>query len=525
MNALSALILAAARERKAHFVRYSVRDPQHGVFADMEWKVDDGSLVALPPSLCPAEWWRTARMRQVPFNAGLVDAGTLTGERARGISSVVVVPAPAFGGQVGWEPTSLLIFENASKIGADVGALAERMGVHAQFGYPGLASPHALRVVANSSAMRAALHELREIAQAAFGEPVLLLGEAGTGKSMLAEAFHRMAGAHGTFVRLNLAAIPEGLVESELFGSHPGGFLGATDRKGAFEEAGDGTVFLDEIHHATLAIQSKLLVVLEDRVLRRLGGSASVPVLAQIVVASNADLPAMVRAGTLLPDLLYRLRSLAVRVPPLRYRTDDVEHLFKQFMHQKLPSIEVSLTADAAALLRAQPWHGNARELRSVATRCALSVKRRSGGAPTVTAALIRDAARSLAELDPVVGRSDLATLVALADGLLDRAVAGECTAHDAQLAASGLKTVLALLAAERGIAEATLTPLLKSGFGLWKSALEVDEGDGDGGPDLAAPYRAHPRLAEGLRTLSARSERRDHAPSKKSGRLSKKSS
>jgi transcriptional regulator with GAF, ATPase, and Fis domain len=206
---------------------------------------------------------------------------------------------------------------------------------------------------------------------------VLLQGETGTGKGLVARILHRMSQRRDApFVDLNCAAIPESLLEAELFGYERGAFTDARRAKpGLFQAANGGTLFLDEIALLPGAMQAKLLTVLEDRSVRRLGSTRKEPADAWVLSASNADLAADVRARRFREDLFHRIAVMTLRIPPLRERGDDVLLLAEHFLARVredygLPNLV--LRADARERLRAHPWPGNVRELLNVIERAAV---------------------------------------------------------------------------------------------------------------------------------------------------------
>jgi DNA-binding NtrC family response regulator len=223
----------------------------------------------------------------------------------------------------------------------------------------------------------AALRRLREsIARVApIPSPVLILGESGSGKELVARDLHRMGPAPaGPFVAINSAALPENLIESELFGHERGAFTGAaTTRKGAFEAAERGTLFLDEIGELPLPAQAKLLRVLEERRVTRLGGSRSIPVEARVVAATNRDLETEMAAGRFRQDLYYRLNVHTLQVPPLRDRLSDVPELASRFLavtSTRFGMRPKKLSGDALEVLMGYDWsRNNVRELRNVIER------------------------------------------------------------------------------------------------------------------------------------------------------------
>jgi two-component system response regulator HydG len=206
---------------------------------------------------------------------------------------------------------------------------------------------------------------------------VLLTGETGTGKELFAELIHaRSTRARGPFVQVNCAALPETLLESELFGHERGAFTGADrTRIGRFEQANGGTLFLDEIGDMSTATQAKLLRALQDQEFHRLGGTHALRTDARIVAATNRDLEAAIRAGRFREDLYFRLDVIGIRLPPLRERPGDVEALARHFLGELARTLGRPLEGfdDATlAALRVHPWPGNVRELRNVVERAAL---------------------------------------------------------------------------------------------------------------------------------------------------------
>lgn len=200
--------------------------------------------------------------------------------------------------------------------------------------------------------------------------PVLLTGDTGVGKEVCARYLHGLRSPKpGPFIAVNCAAIPKDLMESELFGHEKGAFTGASSRHhGYAERARDGTLFLDEIGELDLKLQAKLLRLLEDRAFHRLGGEASVAFAGRLVCATNADLHERVKAGTFREDLLYRINVLAISIPPLRERPDDIEWLAERFLDALAGEAGVELTGisgNAMEELRAHAWPGNVRELRN----------------------------------------------------------------------------------------------------------------------------------------------------------------
>ena len=199
---------------------------------------------------------------------------------------------------------------------------------------------------------------------------VLIRGESGSGKELAARAIHELSARNDApFVAVNCAAITESLLESELFGYRKGAFTGAqSDREGLFEAATGGTVFLDEIGEAPLSVQAKLLRVLEERKISRVGDPAERSVDVRVIAATNRPLDAEVKAGRFREDLFYRLAVFPVDVPPLRERGDDIESLYGHFL-ARLGRDRSAPPTDALARMRRHGWPGNVRELRNVVER------------------------------------------------------------------------------------------------------------------------------------------------------------
>ena len=225
-------------------------------------------------------------------------------------------------------------------------------------------------IVGNSEALRDMLGQVRRVA--AFNAHVLVLGETGTGKELVARALHRLSPHSGRpFVAINCAAIPDTLFESELFGHVKGAFTGAvTAKKGLLEQADGGTLFLDEVGDLSAVSQAKLLRTLESGTCRKVGGTAERPVDVRVVSAANRDLQEEVRAGLFREDIFYRLAALEVRLPPLRERSDDVPQLAAFFLESLgVGSEVVGFSEDALGLLETYEWPGNVRELQNAVQR------------------------------------------------------------------------------------------------------------------------------------------------------------
>jgi two-component system nitrogen regulation response regulator GlnG len=268
------------------------------------------------------------------------------------------------------------------------------------------------------------------------------MGESGTGKELVARAIHvNSARARGPFVTVNMAAIPRDLMESELYGHEKGSFTGAVERRpGKFELASGGTLFLDEIGEMPIELQAKLLRVLQEREVDRVGGSRPLPVDVRIVAATNADLARSVEEGRFRRDLYYRLAVVPVRLPPLREREGDVVLLARHYLAkygEQFRGRPLTLGKDAEPLLVAHPWPGNVRELQNVIQRALLKLP----GA--------RLGARELSALLPAGAVSDRG-LTGLVDQLLD-AGAPEGGRHAAAIAAIEAPLIAAALARTKG--------------------------------------------------------------------------
>ena len=229
--------------------------------------------------------------------------------------------------------------------------------------------------VGASSGLQAVLTQLAQVAPTSA--TVLLLGESGTGKELAANTIHaRSLRAGHPFIKVNCAALPEGLVESELFGHEKGAFTGATSiRKGRFEAADGGTLFLDEIGDLSMPTQVKLLRVLQEQEFERVGGMKTIKVDVRVVAATSRNLERMVREGAFRRDLFYRLNVFPVFMPPLRERAGDIRLLIETFLEKygrKMGKRGLRLTSDAENLLMAHSWPGNIRELENVIERAVI---------------------------------------------------------------------------------------------------------------------------------------------------------
>jgi len=255
------------------------------------------------------------------------------------------------------------------------------------------------RIVGEHPSMQAASQMVQRVAPT--DSTVLLLGESGTGKELFARALHHLSRRKDcAFVALNCAAIPEGLVENELFGHERGAYTGAGARKiGKLELAHRGTIFLDEIGELPLAIQSKLLRVLEERRFERVVGTQEIDVDVRILVATNKNLQEAVEAKTFREDLYFRISSVPITIPPLRERGDDVillaEHFLERFRREfRKPALE--FTDASRARLRGHQWPGNVRELQNSIERAAILADKNEISAEDLQLPLPRPAAKEM---------------------------------------------------------------------------------------------------------------------------------
>ncbi len=230
-------------------------------------------------------------------------------------------------------------------------------------------------IIGHSSALRSVLREIKMVAPT--DSTVLIYGETGTGKELIARAIHELSPRRkNAFVKLNCAAIPTGLLESELFGHERGAFTGAIgQRLGRFEVANHGTAFLDEIGEIPLELQPKLLRVLQEREFERLGSTRTLRTDARLIAATNCDLAAMVKEQRFRSDLFYRLNVFPVRVPPLRERREDIPllvwHFARQFAERMKRRYE-SISPDTMRALCEYDWPGNIRELQNLIERAVI---------------------------------------------------------------------------------------------------------------------------------------------------------
>ncbi len=252
-------------------------------------------------------------------------------------------------------------------------------------------------LIGASPALRDIFALVRKIAHSRAS--VLITGETGTGKDVVARTIHfHGSRAHQPFLPINCTALPEGLLESELFGHLRGAFTGAhASKRGLFEKAAGGTLFLDEIGDMSLTLQGKLLRVLQDGEVRPVGGSDSTKVDVRIIAATNRDLGRAIEEGRFREDLFYRLNVISVHVPPLRERPEDIPLLVDAFLRKHSPERMRWVSAPALAWLEAQPWRGNARELENAIERALVLAESDELGLDDLCAR----GARPAAEADP----------------------------------------------------------------------------------------------------------------------------
>ena len=266
---------------------------------------------------------------------------------------------------------TLVTFQAAQTITNAESRLRDRLRVS---GY--VARYHFNDVLGESEAIHKAIHQARRFAH--VDSNILLMGETGTGKELFAQSIHNESDrADGPFVAVNCAAIPENLMESELFGYEGGAFTGASKsgKEGLFEAAHEGTIFLDEVSEIPLSLQNRLLRVIQEREVRRVGGNRVIPVNVRIICATNRDLLDMIRQGKFREDLYYRLKVLSIQLPPLRERDRDMtlimQHYLTYYAH-KFGKPSITLSPEAASRISAYRWPGNIREIRNVSEQLAV---------------------------------------------------------------------------------------------------------------------------------------------------------
>ncbi|MFQ6049142.1 MAG: sigma 54-interacting transcriptional regulator, partial [Phycisphaerae bacterium] len=302
---------------------------------------------------------------------GLIAAPMIRRDRTIGVVEVMnKIPARPF---TDADLELLQIFANLAAIGADNAQLHERLKKENVGLRDVIQQPD--QIIGTSQALRYALDLCDRVAPT--GATVLLLGETGTGKELVARRIHnRSPRRDRPFVALNCAALPETLLESELFGHEKGAFTGAVSQKvGRFELADGGSLFLDEIGEISQAIQIKLLRVLQEKQFVRVGGTRAVATDVRIIAATNRDLQAAMARGTFRQDLYYRLNVFPIELPPLRNRREDIPLLVQHFVQRSAAELAVprpDVSDQATAFLAAYNWPGNIRELQNVIERAVL---------------------------------------------------------------------------------------------------------------------------------------------------------
>src|ERR1700692_406427 len=231
------------------------------------------------------------------------------------------------------------------------------------------------RIIGNSAALESVLEQVEQVAPT--DSTVIIEGETGTGKELIAHAIHNASQRYGrAFIKLNCAAIPLGLLESELFGHETGAFTGAVAQKlGRFEAADGRTLFLDEIGDIPLELQAKLLRVLQEQEFERLGSAYTRRVNVRVVAATNQDLTGLVAEQRFRLDLYYRLNVFPIALPPLRHRPEDIPMLVAHFVHRYAESMSKqieTIASDAMEALVRYPWPGNIRELQNFIERAVI---------------------------------------------------------------------------------------------------------------------------------------------------------
>ena len=363
-------------------------DPEHAVAErDGFYRARGGSSAPFRVSKSMVEQVRSSR-RAVHVPAAQADpvASRFQSVRSEGISAGICLPVDGLGQTIGVlyadcvSEGATLTAEDLQRIAFLVRLLASSLGnqtlVSSLLGTGEGSSGDHWALETRSPACAEVVQRVKLYAPADY--TVLLRGETGTGKEVIARAIHDLSRrSKGPFVPVNSAAIPEQLMESMLFGHEKGAFTGATQaRRGHFEEAHGGTIFLDEIGDMALDLQAKILRVLQDRVVTPVGGRKQVKVDVRILAATHQDLETMVREGRFREDLYYRLRELEILLPPLRSRLEDLEMLCRRFLEEAAQELGFravpEVDADALEAMARNPWRGNIRELRHIVKGAAL---------------------------------------------------------------------------------------------------------------------------------------------------------
>jgi len=236
-----------------------------------------------------------------------------------------------------------------------------------------------LEIIGSNTGLKDVMRQVRQVAS--VDSPVLILGETGVGKELVANAIHQLSGrSSGPFIKVNAGAIPDTLIDSELFGHEKGAFTGAlTQKKGRFERAHTGTLFLDEIGELPLHAQVRMLRVLQNRIIERVGGAAPIFVDVRVLSATNRNLTDMIRRNAFREDLFYRLNVFPIIIPPLRHRSQDIPSLVQYFVKQKCIKLKIqkepTIRAEDIRVLKEYPWPGNIRELENLIERSLIHMK------------------------------------------------------------------------------------------------------------------------------------------------------
>jgi DNA-binding NtrC family response regulator len=325
------------------------------------WRISKTSAVGRRPDAdvqCSDPKLSRLHAHVEPGHGGLTvcDAGSRHGSSVDGVC-VGAEPMPArYGSVVRFGDTLFLVVDDVSRYAAPPRSIAKEA-----LGFP--------RDVVAGPVLSEVWDQVARVAQ--LTDPVLILGESGTGKEIAARITHLARRHAGPFVGINIAAIPEGLFEAEVFGHERGAFTGATrQRLGAFREASDGVLFLDEVADLRVELQVKLLRAIDQQCVRPIGATGDVPVNARLVAATSQNLKERAAAGNFRLDLYYRLAGIIIHVPPLRERRDDILLLATTMLEEDGAGIELS--TDAAETLAAAHWEGNARSLRYAVTHASM---------------------------------------------------------------------------------------------------------------------------------------------------------
>ncbi len=238
-----------------------------------------------------------------------------------------------------------------------------------------MTSSKAIKILTNNQVMKDLIRKVDKIVKSESS--VLLVGETGVGKEVFAEYIHRNSKrSEQPFVKIGLSALPEDLLASELFGHERGSFTSAMmNKKGLFEVANTGSIFLDDIDDVTMAIQTKLLRVLESHELMRIGGTVSIPVDVRLITASKVDLKLLIEQGKFRSDLFYRINVVPINIPPLRERRDDIPLLANHFLGVYAPEKNIKINNSVMQAMINYNWPGNVRELRNLIQRLSLFIE------------------------------------------------------------------------------------------------------------------------------------------------------